>query len=51
MRGERLGIDPVDFRRRNLIAEREMPYPLRARRELDSRPRTDSGELSRPFAR
>jgi aerobic carbon-monoxide dehydrogenase large subunit len=39
-----LGIDPVEFRRRNLIAESEMPYPLARVVELDLATETDSGD-------
>src|SRR5712671_4181441 len=39
-----LGIDPVEFRRRNLIAEAEMPYPLARVVELDLSTETDSGD-------
>jgi aerobic carbon-monoxide dehydrogenase large subunit len=39
-----LGIDPVEFRRRNLIAEKDMPYPLARVVELDLATETDSGD-------
>ncbi len=39
-----LGIDRVDFRRRNLIAESEMPYALAKVVELDLETATDSGD-------
>jgi carbon-monoxide dehydrogenase large subunit len=39
-----LGIDPVEFRRRNLIAESEMPYSLARVVELDLGSETDSGD-------
>ena len=39
-----LGIDPTEFRRCNLIAESEMPYPLARVVELDLSTKTDSGE-------
>jgi aerobic carbon-monoxide dehydrogenase large subunit len=39
-----LGIDRVEFRRRNLIAEAEMPYPLARIVELDLDTATDSGD-------
>ncbi|HWN51434.1 MAG TPA: xanthine dehydrogenase family protein molybdopterin-binding subunit, partial [Xanthobacteraceae bacterium] len=39
-----LGIDRVDFRRRNLIAESEMPYALAKVVELDLDTATDSGD-------
>ncbi len=38
-----IGIDRVEFRRRNLIAETEMPYPLAKVVELDLATATDSG--------
>jgi carbon-monoxide dehydrogenase large subunit len=46
-----LGIDPVEFRRRNLIAETEMPYPLARVVELDLTTETDSGDYRTTFAR
>jgi carbon-monoxide dehydrogenase large subunit len=46
-----LGIDPVEFRRRNLVAEREMPYPLARVVELDLATETDSGEYAITFER
>ncbi len=39
-----LGIDPVAFRRRNLLTEAEMPYPLARVVELDLATETDSGD-------
>jgi aerobic carbon-monoxide dehydrogenase large subunit len=39
-----LGIDRVEFRRRNLIAESEMPYPLAKVQELDIVSECDSGD-------
>jgi carbon-monoxide dehydrogenase large subunit len=39
-----LGIDRVEFRRRNLIAEAEMPYPIARIVELDLDTATDSGD-------
>jgi carbon-monoxide dehydrogenase large subunit len=39
-----LGIDSVEFRRRNLIAESEMPYALPRIVELDLATATDSGD-------
>jgi carbon-monoxide dehydrogenase large subunit len=46
-----LGIDPIEFRRRNLIAEAEMPYPLARVVELDLSTETDSGDYRTTFAR
>jgi len=46
-----LGIDPVEFRRRNLIAEREMPYALARVVELDLASETDSGDYRITFER
>ena len=39
-----LGIDRVEFRRRNLIAETEMPYALATVMPLDIETETDSGD-------
>ncbi|HYA06038.1 MAG TPA: molybdopterin cofactor-binding domain-containing protein, partial [Xanthobacteraceae bacterium] len=39
-----LGIDCVEFRRRNLIAESEMPYPLATVQVLDIKAECDSGD-------
>jgi carbon-monoxide dehydrogenase large subunit len=39
-----LGIDRVEFRRRNLIAESDMPYPLATVLELDIESECDSGD-------
>jgi len=39
-----LGIGPVEFRRRNLIAESEMPYPLATVQTLDIKAECDSGD-------
>jgi aerobic carbon-monoxide dehydrogenase large subunit len=46
-----LGIDRVEFRRRNLIAESEMPYPLARVGELDLDTATDSGDYRSTFER
>jgi aerobic carbon-monoxide dehydrogenase large subunit len=46
-----LGIDPVAFRRRNLIAQAEMPYPLARVVELDLSTETDSGDYGVTFER
>ena len=49
-----LGIDAVAFRRRNLITEAEMPYPLATILVLDLETETDSGdyrEHPRPLPR
>jgi carbon-monoxide dehydrogenase large subunit len=51
MAAQDLGIDPVEFRRRNLIAEAEMPYPLARVVELDLSTETDSGDYRTTFAR
>jgi carbon-monoxide dehydrogenase large subunit len=47
-----LGIDPVEIRRRNLIASREMPYPLASLVPNDGFATTqcDSGDYSTTFA-
>ena len=39
-----LGIDRVEFRRRNLVAESEMPYPLPTLRPLGGKSECDSGD-------
>ena len=39
-----LGIDRVEFRRRNLINPHEMPYPLATVMPLDGKTATDSGD-------
>jgi carbon-monoxide dehydrogenase large subunit len=41
-----LGIDPVEFRRRNLVAEAEMPYPLAKILVLDIETECDSGDYA-----
>ena len=49
-----LGIDRVEFRRRNLIAEREMPWALPTVQPLDQGSETDSGDYrddARPLPR
>jgi len=46
-----LGIDRVEFRRRNLIAEFEMPYALAKVVELDLDTATDSGDYRSTFER
>jgi aerobic carbon-monoxide dehydrogenase large subunit len=46
-----LGIDRVEFRRRNLIAEPEMPYALAKVVELDLDTATDSGDYRITFER
>ncbi len=46
-----LGIDRVEFRRRNLVAEAEMPYPLAHVVELDLSTETDSGDYRVTFER
>jgi carbon-monoxide dehydrogenase large subunit len=46
-----LGIDPVAFRRRNLIGEAEMPYPLAKILVLDIETECDSGDYAMTFDR
>src|SRR5947199_7902223 len=46
-----LGIDPVEFRRRNLIAEAEMPYRLATVEPLAIQTETDSGDHEMTLAR
>jgi carbon-monoxide dehydrogenase large subunit len=51
MAAQDLGIDRVEFRRRNLISEREMPYPLAKVMVLDIETETDSGDYRVTLAR
>src|SRR5260370_42648006 len=46
-----LGVDRAEFRRRNLIAEAEMPYALAKVVELDLATATDSGDYRITFER
>jgi len=46
-----LGIDRVEFRRRNLVAESEMPYALAMVAELELDTATDSGDYRSTFER
>lgn len=46
-----LGLDPVEFRRRNLIAEAEMPYRLATVEPLAIESETDSGDYAMTLAR
>ena len=46
-----LGIDAVAFRRRNLISEAEMPYPLAKILVLDIETECDSGDYARTLDR
>jgi carbon-monoxide dehydrogenase large subunit len=46
-----LGIDRVEFRRRNLISEQEMPYSLARVAELELDTQTDSGDYQVTFER
>jgi carbon-monoxide dehydrogenase large subunit len=46
-----LGVDPVAFRRRNLIGEAEMPYPLAKILVLDIETECDSGDYAMTFDR
>jgi carbon-monoxide dehydrogenase large subunit len=39
-----LGIDPVEFRRRNLVSAKEMPYPLASIRPVEKQEELDSGD-------
>jgi len=39
-----LGIDPVEFRRRNLVGKHEMPYLLASIRPVEKREELDSGD-------
>jgi carbon-monoxide dehydrogenase large subunit len=42
-----LGIDPVAFRRRNLVCEEEMPYPLATIRPPEKKEELDTGDYAR----
>jgi aerobic carbon-monoxide dehydrogenase large subunit len=46
-----LGIDRVEFRRRNLISEAEMPYPMPLVQPLNIASETDSGNYGETLAR
>jgi aerobic carbon-monoxide dehydrogenase large subunit len=46
-----LGLDPVEFRKRNLIAEAEMPYRLATVEPLAIASETDSGDYTMTLAR
>jgi carbon-monoxide dehydrogenase large subunit len=46
MAAKDLGIDPVDFRRRNLPAPQEMPYPLATVRPPEKTEELDSGDYA-----
>jgi aerobic carbon-monoxide dehydrogenase large subunit len=46
-----LGLDRVEFRRRNLVAESEMPYRLATVMPLDLESETDSGDYRMTFDR
>jgi carbon-monoxide dehydrogenase large subunit len=46
-----LGLDPVEFRRRNLISETEMPYRLATVEPLAIETATDSGDYAATLAR
>jgi carbon-monoxide dehydrogenase large subunit len=46
-----LGLDRVEFRRRNLISEAEMPYRLATVQPLDLGTETDSGDYAATLAR
>jgi carbon-monoxide dehydrogenase large subunit len=41
-----LGIDPVAFRRRNLVSKDEMPYPLATIRPVEKKEELDTGDYS-----
>jgi carbon-monoxide dehydrogenase large subunit len=51
MAAQDLGIDRVEFRRRNLVSEGEMPYPLAKVTVLDIETETDSGDYGATLAR
>ena len=51
MAAKDLGLDRVAFRRRNLISEAEMPYPLATVMPLGMTTETDSGDYTATFDR
>jgi carbon-monoxide dehydrogenase large subunit len=51
MAAQDLGVDRVEFRRRNLISEAEMPYPLAKVAVLDIESETDSGDYRATLTR
>jgi carbon-monoxide dehydrogenase large subunit len=46
-----LGIDPVEFRRRNLPAREDMPYPLATLDQPEKKEELDSGDYARALER
>src|SRR2546429_4431720 len=46
-----LGLDRVAFRRRNLVAKHEMPYPIATITPFESRDELDSGDYQATLAR
>jgi aerobic carbon-monoxide dehydrogenase large subunit len=46
-----LGINRVEFRRRNLVSQREMPYPLATITPFESKDELDSGDYHATLAR
>jgi len=46
-----LGIDPVEFRRRNLVAREEMPYPLPTLTPIEVNDEFDSGDYAEALER
>jgi carbon-monoxide dehydrogenase large subunit len=46
-----LGIDRVEFRRRNLVPKEEMPYPLPTLAPMNAKSECDSGEYQTTLAR
>src|SRR5205823_11971198 len=46
-----LALDRVEFRRRNLVSHREMPYPLATITPFESKDELDSGDYHATLAR
>ncbi|HEV2301259.1 MAG TPA: xanthine dehydrogenase family protein molybdopterin-binding subunit [Stellaceae bacterium] len=46
-----LRLDPVEFRRRNLVAAHEMPYPLAMLSPVEKKDELDSGDYAMTFER
>jgi CO/xanthine dehydrogenase Mo-binding subunit len=46
-----LGIDRIEFRRKNLISSAEQPYPIAHVQPTDARDEYDSGEYSETLDR
>jgi carbon-monoxide dehydrogenase large subunit len=51
MMAEELGIDRIEFRRKNLITQAEQPYPIATVQPTDARDEYDSGEYAATLER